>query len=223
MPAAMHSFYLRKMYLKNRLAQARRHHPRRHADRPREGEDAGLFHLDDRRPHRAVDAPPTPARNLLRPASSCSAARATSPASSIRRRPTSTATGPTPSWSRCARLAGRRHQARGLVVERLEQVDGLAQQGQASAGAHPWQCAQRRQTQAAGRRTRLVRQVPARQAVGLKPAPEAILHGTCPERRSRSAFQGTAYTKALAGASRRHRPCRQANAIASVAMSPTPA
>ncbi len=34
MPAAMHSFYLRNMYLGEPLARARRHHARRRADRP---------------------------------------------------------------------------------------------------------------------------------------------------------------------------------------------
>ena len=95
MPAAMHSFYLRNMYLEQPAQGTGRHHARRRQDRPRQGQDPVLLHLDDRRPHRAVEEhlhgrPPA----VRRRPSSCSAAPATSPASSIRRSPTSMASGP---------------------------------------------------------------------------------------------------------------------------------
>ena len=98
MPAAMHSFYLRNMYIKNLLREPG---GSRSAGVPidlSKVDDAGLFHLGDRGPHRAVEddlrgrAAPRAAR-----CASCWRARATSPASSIRRRRRSTTTGPTTS------------------------------------------------------------------------------------------------------------------------------
>ena len=55
MPRAMHSAYLRDMYQHNHLPGARRHHPRRRADRPRLHRRARLHPLDPRGPHRAVE------------------------------------------------------------------------------------------------------------------------------------------------------------------------
>jgi polyhydroxyalkanoate synthase len=46
MPAAMHSFYLRNMYLGNLLQGTGRHHPRRRQDRHQQGQDAVLLRLD---------------------------------------------------------------------------------------------------------------------------------------------------------------------------------
>ena len=96
MPARMHSFYLRNMYIHNCDGRAGRHRARRRADRPFQGHAAGVLHLHGRGPYRAVEdhlqgrAVPAAAR-----CASFSAARATSPASSIRRRRRSTTTGPT--------------------------------------------------------------------------------------------------------------------------------
>ena len=96
MPATMHSFYLRNMYLKNLLGEPGRHHAGGRADRPVEGQDAGVLHLHRRGPHRAVEVDlPGRAGSSAARCASCSAARATSPASSIRPRRRSTATGPT--------------------------------------------------------------------------------------------------------------------------------
>ncbi len=55
MPAKMHTFYLRNMYLKNKLREPVRHHAGRRTDRPVENRYPGLFHLHDRRPHRALE------------------------------------------------------------------------------------------------------------------------------------------------------------------------
>ena len=119
---AMHSFYLRNMYMNNLLQGAGRHHPAGVADRPAQDQDAGLLHLHHRRPHRAVEEH-LPRRAAASPArcASCSAAPATSPASSIRRRPTSTATGPTtrPCRRRPTNGSTARQAARRLLVDRL--------------------------------------------------------------------------------------------------------
>ena len=55
MPAAMHSYYLRNMYMKNLLREPGRPHARRRADRHLEGHDAELFRVGDGGPHRAVE------------------------------------------------------------------------------------------------------------------------------------------------------------------------
>ena len=71
--------------------RARRHRARRRADRPAQGEGAGLLHLHRRGPHRALEDAPTRARSTSAArCASCSAAPATSPASSTRRRRRST-------------------------------------------------------------------------------------------------------------------------------------
>ena len=55
MPATMHSFYLRNMYMKNVLREPGGIDARRRADRPVEGQRADLLRLGDRGPHRAVE------------------------------------------------------------------------------------------------------------------------------------------------------------------------
>ena len=55
MPARMHSFYLRKMYQENLLAQPGGITLVGRADRPAQDQDAGLFPVDARGPHRAVE------------------------------------------------------------------------------------------------------------------------------------------------------------------------
>ena len=54
MPAAMHSFYLRKMYQENLLVQPGGITLGRRADRPAQDQDAVLSAVDPRGPHRAV-------------------------------------------------------------------------------------------------------------------------------------------------------------------------
>ena len=83
----MHSFYLRNMYIKNLLAVPGGIELDRRADRPVQGEAAGLLHLDGRGSHRAVENDLQGRQVPWRAGrASCSAARATSPASSIRPR-----------------------------------------------------------------------------------------------------------------------------------------
>ena len=55
MPAAMHSYYLRNMYMKNLLRRAGCAHAGGHADRPVQGRHADLLRVGDGRPHRAVE------------------------------------------------------------------------------------------------------------------------------------------------------------------------
>ena len=55
MPAAMHSFYLRNMYLKNLLAKPGGDHADGRADRPAPDRDALLLPVRPRGPHRAVE------------------------------------------------------------------------------------------------------------------------------------------------------------------------
>ena len=55
MPAAMHSFYLRNLYMKNLLTVAGRLDARRRQDRPVQGDRAHLLRVGDRGPHRAVE------------------------------------------------------------------------------------------------------------------------------------------------------------------------
>ena len=54
MPAAMHSFYLRNMYINNLLREPGGITLGRRADRSFESENPALFRVDHRRPHRAV-------------------------------------------------------------------------------------------------------------------------------------------------------------------------
>ena len=54
MPASMHSYYLRNMYIKNLLAKPGGIELGRRADRPRPGADAALFRIHPRGSHRAV-------------------------------------------------------------------------------------------------------------------------------------------------------------------------
>ena len=55
MPAAMHSFYLRKCYHENALVQPGASQPRRRADRPAADRPPGLLGLDPRGSHRALE------------------------------------------------------------------------------------------------------------------------------------------------------------------------
>ena len=55
MPARMHSFYLRKMYQENLLAEPNGITPGRRADRPAQDQDAGVFPVHARGSHRAVE------------------------------------------------------------------------------------------------------------------------------------------------------------------------
>ena len=55
MPAAMHSFYLRKCYHENALVQPGANQPRRGADRSAAGRPPGLLGLDPRGSHRAME------------------------------------------------------------------------------------------------------------------------------------------------------------------------
>ena len=55
MPATMHSFYLRKMYQENLLAQPGGITLDGRADRPGQDQDAGVFPVDARGPYRAVE------------------------------------------------------------------------------------------------------------------------------------------------------------------------
>ena len=96
MPYKMHSFYLRNMYMKNLLKEpggiemltACRSTSARSRSRPTSSRPSKTTSRRGRAP---TSAPRASAARCA----SCSAAPATSPASSIRRRPTSTATGPT--------------------------------------------------------------------------------------------------------------------------------
>ena len=129
MPAAMHSFYLRNMYLKNLLREP--------GGITLDGVPIDLrkvktpaYFISTVEDHIAPWKSHLPRRAAAAAArcASCSAAPATSPASSIRPRRTSTATGPT---TRCPPtpdewLAGR-DPARRLVVDRLAGVDRRAQ------------------------------------------------------------------------------------------------
>ena len=137
MPAKMHSFYLRNMYLRNALKEPGGMTLGGVPIDLAQGEDAGVLHLHRRGPHRAVEVD-LPRRALPRRArcGSCSAARATSPASSTRRRRRSITTGRNDElpaspddWQ------SARNPPRGLVVERLAGVDGRAQRRRAGAGA----------------------------------------------------------------------------------------
>ena len=78
---------------------SRRHHARRRADRPRPDRHAALFHLDARGPYRAVEIHLSRHAVAGREQQALRARRhrATSPASSTRRRAANTATGSTPS------------------------------------------------------------------------------------------------------------------------------
>ena len=86
MPAAMHSFYLRKMYQENLLVEAGRHHAGRRADRSAQDQDAAPSSC---RPARTISrrgARPTRRRRFtLARSSSCCPPRAISPAWSTRR------------------------------------------------------------------------------------------------------------------------------------------
>ncbi len=55
MPAVMHSYYMRNMYQKKPAEGARRHHTRRHADRPQDDQDADVPAIVPRGPSRAVE------------------------------------------------------------------------------------------------------------------------------------------------------------------------
>ncbi len=86
MPAAMHSFYLRNMYQENLLVEAGRHHPRRRADRSRQGQDARPSSCRPARTTSHRGGRPMPRRGSTRGrSSSCCRPRAISPASSTRR------------------------------------------------------------------------------------------------------------------------------------------
>ena len=95
MPARMHSFYLRKCYQENVLVAARRDQPRRGADRSAQ-DRLPVYWVSTREDHIAPWK-----MHLCRHAALAGrsafvlAARATSPAWSIRRPPASTATGST--------------------------------------------------------------------------------------------------------------------------------
>jgi polyhydroxyalkanoate synthase len=86
MPAAMHAWYLRELYLNNRLIKPDALSSRRRADRPAPHPPAALRGSRGRRPHRAVGAD-LPRRATTSPPTSASCCRppATSSASSIRR------------------------------------------------------------------------------------------------------------------------------------------
>ncbi len=55
MPARMHSFYLRKMYQENLLVEPDGITPGRCSDRSAQDQDAGIFSVDPRGSHRAVE------------------------------------------------------------------------------------------------------------------------------------------------------------------------
>ena len=55
MPAKMHSFYLRNMYLENKLKDPGGITLGRRADRSAQDRDSGVFHLHGRGPHRALE------------------------------------------------------------------------------------------------------------------------------------------------------------------------
>ena len=108
MPAAMHSFYLRRCYHENALVEPGGSLPRRRADRPAASRPPGLLGLDPRGPYRALEEHLCRDPALSRPAAgSCWPARATSPAWSTRRPPASTATGPTTSCRPTRRTGSR--------------------------------------------------------------------------------------------------------------------
>ena len=126
MPATMHSFYLRNMYMKNLLSEP--------GGITLDGVPIDLgkvkmpaYFISTVEDHIAPWKIDLQGRAAARRQgrASCSAAPATSPASSTRRRRTSTATGPTTKLPADAgRVARGRHAARGLVVDRLAGVDG---------------------------------------------------------------------------------------------------
>ena len=79
MPAAMHSYYLRNMYMNNLLREPGALTLGGHQDRPVEGDDAGVLRLRDRGPHRAVEDDVRRARSSSAArTASCCRARATS-------------------------------------------------------------------------------------------------------------------------------------------------
>ena len=136
MPAAMHSFYLRTCYLENQLARG-------------EMELAGVrLNLDDGRPRTCTwSAPVTttspPGRPRTAPPSwsratpgSCSARRATSPASSTRPAPRRAHWTNDDDPARPRRLAGRRHRAPGLVVGGLGRLGQGPRRPAPQAPAH---------------------------------------------------------------------------------------
>ena len=156
LPATMLLFYLRQVYQQNRLMQPGGLEPRRRADRPVEGDDPDLHRRDQGGPHRALALMLSRAsRRSPDRRGSCSARRGTSPASSIRPRPTSTATGPTEAAEGPRQVAGGRDPARRLLVVRLGPLAGAARR-QESAGAP----ARRRQARADRGRARQLRQGP---------------------------------------------------------------
>ena len=118
MPAAMHSFYLRKMYQENLLVEPGGIDARRRADRPAQDQAAGLL-LSTREDHIAPWKSTYAATQLYRGRStSCWRAPAISPAWSTRRA-ANTATGPIGAAARPGGLARRRQPAAGLLVAGL--------------------------------------------------------------------------------------------------------
>jgi hypothetical protein len=97
MPAKMHSFYLRNMYMKNLLKEPGGIELAGVPIDISQDQGAGLLHLDHRRPHRAVEEH-LPRRHALRRPGALRARRLRPHRRhrQSRRRPTSTATGPTP-------------------------------------------------------------------------------------------------------------------------------
>ena len=163
MPAKMHSFYLRNMYLKNALKDPGGSAARRRCrstslgcGRPRTSSRPSR--ITSRRGNPRISAPSGSAARCA----SCSAAPATSPGSSTRRRRRSTATGLNDALPvRPRRVAGGRDPSRRLVVERLAGVDGSTQRRRARPGAG----AGRRQAESHRGRPRVVRERAGRRRV----------------------------------------------------------